>query len=165
MSAPLGMIAAMNAKRVIGINNTLPWNLPADLQYFKAKTLGKPVIMGRLTWQSLGRPLPGRKNIIISRNPDYLAEGGEVATSLTDAISIAQKESPDEIMVIGGGQLYREALALAQNVYLTEVENQLDGDTTFPTLDTAVWKEVFREAHLSDERNKFNYSFTRYERQ
>jgi dihydrofolate reductase len=164
VSTPLGMIAAMNSKRVIGIDNTLPWHLPADLQYFKATTLGKPVIMGRLTWESLGRPLPGRKNIVISRNADYQAEGAEVVGSLDAAIELAEQTSPSEIMLIGGGQLYREALTIAQTVYLTEVDNDLDGDTTFPMLDSGNWSEASREQHQKDDRNEFNYAFLRYER-
>lgn len=164
MSAPLGMIAAMNSKRVIGIDNSLPWHLPADLKYFKATTLGKPVIMGRLTWESLGRPLPGRQNIVVSRNPSYAAEGAIVVASLDAGIELANQQSPDEIMVIGGGQLYREAMPKAQTIYLTEVDNPLDGDTTFPELDPASWQETLREPHSSDDRNEFNYCFTRYER-
>lgn len=164
MNVPIGMIAAMNSNRVIGVDNTLPWHLPADLQYFKATTLGKPVIMGRLTWESLGRPLPGRRNIVVSRSPDYIADGGEVVASLAAAIKLASQESPAEAMIIGGGQLYREALPLAQTIYLTEVDNEIQGDTTFPELDPAVWIEKLREPHDSDEKNKFAYSFTRYER-
>lgn len=153
----------MNSKRVIGVDNKLPWHLPADLQYFKATTLGKPVVMGRLTWESLGRPLPGRQNIVISRNAEYQAEGADVVCSLDAAISLANEQFPDEIMVIGGGQLYREALPLASAVYLTEVDNDLDGDTTFPDLDSSTWSKTFRESHLKDQRNNFNYTFTRYE--
>lgn len=164
MSAKLGMIAAMNSNRVIGIDNKLPWHLPADLQYFKATTLGKPVVMGRLTWESLGRPLPGRQNIVISRNSGYQAEGADLVGSLQAAIDLANAQSPDEIMVIGGGQLYREALEIAETVYLTEVENDLEGDTTFPALEPALWQETFRQRHAKDQRNSFDYCFTRYER-
>ena len=156
----LSLIAAMADDRVIGINNTLPWHLPEDLKHFKATTLGKPVIMGRKTWESLGRPLPGRRNIVISRNADYAVNGGELSSSLENAIAASAAE--EEVFVIGGAELYRLAIPLAQRIYLTEVSGTYAGDAYFPELSPKEWAEVSRSAQISS--TGIHYSFVVYQR-
>ncbi|MBK9444895.1 MAG: type 3 dihydrofolate reductase [Betaproteobacteria bacterium] len=156
----LSLIAAMANQRVIGRDNTLPWRLPEDLQHFKRTTLGKPVIMGRKTWESLGRPLPGRRNIVVSRNPDYLPVGGELVSSLEAAM--AATADVDEAFVIGGADLYRQALPLAQRIYLTEIAGDYAGDAHFPEFAAADWREVSREAHTSSDG--IAYAFVLYQR-
>jgi len=146
----LALIAAVARNGVIGKDNGLPWHLPEDLRHFKAITLGKPVIMGRKTWESLNpkfRPLPGRRNLIISRNPQYHAAGGEVAGSVGEALR--RVADADEAFVIGGAELYRQALALADRLYLTEIEADIDGDVRFPPIDPRLWQETTREAGTS----------------
>ena len=145
---PLCLIAALAQNRVIGCNNQLPWHLPADLKHFKALTLGKPIIMGRKTWDSLGRPLPGRLNLVVSRQPGLQLQGAEVFGSLEAAIARAddwaQAEDADELMLIGGAQLYEQGLALAQRLYLTRVGLNPEGDAWFPVFAGAEW-------HLTSE--------------
>lgn len=128
----------------------MPWHLPGELQHFKAVTMGKPIVMGRKTWESIGRPLPGRQNIVISRNQDYLAEGADCVTSLQQALKVANGE---EVMVIGGGELYSQALPLANRMILTWVDCFPEADTFFPSWDTAEWHEISRQAKPADERN------------
>ncbi|MBE7423969.1 MAG: dihydrofolate reductase [Zoogloeaceae bacterium] len=140
----LSLIAAIAANGVIGAGNALPWRLPEDLRRFRALTLGHPVIMGRKTFESIGRPLPGRRNIVITRNREYQAAGCEVMVSLADALD-ACRDAGDEIFVIGGAQIYAEALPLAQRLYLTELKAEYPGDARFPQLDRAAWRECARE--------------------
>jgi dihydrofolate reductase len=145
---PLCLIAALAQNRVIGCNNQLPWHLPADLKHFKALTLGKPIIMGRKTWDSLGRPLPGRLNLVVSRQPDLQLPGAEVFASLAAAIERAEQwaaaEDADELMLIGGAQLYEQGLALAERLYLTRVGLSPEGDAWFPEFAGPQW-------HLASE--------------
>ena len=136
------IIAAMAENRTIGQNNAIPWQLPADLTRFKALTMGHPVIMGRKTYESIGRPLPGRKTIIVTRQPDYRAKGCLVTLDLQSALDLA--EGTDEVFICGGGELYRQALPLANRVYLTVVHKEFDGDTFFPEL-SPEFDEVARE--------------------
>lgn len=140
---PLAMIAALAENRVIGIDNRLPWHLPADLKHFKALTLGKPIIMGRKTWDSLGRPLPGRLNLVVSRQASLQLEGAEVFTSLDAALqradAWAREEEAEELMLIGGAQLYAEALPVAERLYLTRVALSPAGDAHFPEVDESRW--------------------------
>ena len=140
---PLAMIAALAENRVIGIDNRLPWHLPADLKHFKALTLGKPIIMGRKTWDSLGRPLPGRLNLVVSRQAGLQLEGAEVFTSLEAALqradAWAREEEAEELMLIGGAQLYAEALPVAERLYLTRVALSPAGDAHFPEVDESRW--------------------------
>lgn len=150
---PLCLIAALAQNRVIGSNNQLPWHLPADLKHFKALTLGKPIIMGRKTWDSLGRPLPGRLNLVVSRQADLQLTGAEVFSSLAAAIARADEwaaaEGVDELMLIGGAQLYEQALALAERMYLTRVGLTPEGDAWFPEFEGPQWhlaSEVARAA-------------------
>ncbi len=156
------IIAAMaKSNRAIGLDNTLPWHLPEDLKHFKECTLGKPVIMGRHTWLSLGRPLPNRRNLIISRNLFFTAEGGEVFHSLSDALASCLKEP--EICIIGGANVYKQALYLATDLYLTEVDIEVDGDAFFPEFCLESWKEVSRESHTSEK--DVPYTFIHYQQQ
>ena len=153
---PLCLIAALAQNRVIGRDNQLPWHLPADLKHFKALTLGKPIIMGRKTWDSLGRPLPGRLNLVISRQPGLSLEGAEVFASLDAALQRAQAwalaQGVDELMLIGGAQLYGQALQQADRLYLTRVELSPEGDAWFPEFDTSVWQCTADEAHEATEQ-------------
>jgi len=158
----LSIIVARARNGVIGRENRLPWHLPADLRHFKALTMGKPMVMGRRTWESLPGLLPGRRHIVVSRDPAYRAEGAEVASSLAGAVALAG--AVEEVMVIGGGQLYREALPLAGRIYLTEVEAEIEGDAWFPPFDETEWEEQERAHFPADERNEFPYSFVTLER-
>lgn len=140
------MIAALARNRVIGLDNQMPWHLPADLKHFKAMTLGKPIIMGRKTWDSLGRPLPGRLNLVISRQAGLQLEGAEVFSSLGDALvradAWAQGQGVDELMLIGGAQLYAQALPLAERLYLTRIELEPEGDAHFPEWPANEWQRI-----------------------
>ena len=158
----LSVIVAMAANRVIGHANRLPWHLPADLKHFKATTLGKPVLMGRKTWESIGRPLPGRTNIVITRDTAYTADGCVVVHSLDEAIRVAGEA--EEAMVIGGAELYRQALPLADTLYLTLVHGEFTGDTRFPEWRQDEWREIGRVDHEPDESNPHAYSFLTLER-
>jgi dihydrofolate reductase len=158
----LSLIAAMSDDRVIGRDNRLPWHLPADLAHFKRLTLGKPIVMGRLTWESLPGLLPQRTHIVVSSNPEYRADGASVVSSLDAAISLAG--DADEVMVVGGASLYAEALPLVSRMYLTRVHADVDGDTRFPAYDETEWRVTAREAHAADARNPHAYTFLTLER-
>jgi dihydrofolate reductase len=158
----LSLIVAAGENNEIGKNGRMPWHLPADLRHFKTITLGKPVIMGRRTYESIGKPLPQRRNIVVTRDLAWRAEGCETAHSLPEALVMAAGEP--ELMLIGGGQLYREALPRAQRIYLTRVHATFDADTFFPVLDVTQWREVAREAHPVDESNTYACSFLLLER-
>ncbi len=151
---PLAMIAALADNHVIGLDNSMPWHLPADLKHFKAMTLGKPIIMGRKTWDSLGRPLPGRLNLVVSRQPDLQLEGAETFTDLDSALTRAEQwareQGVDELMLIGGAQLYAQALPQAQRLYLTRIEASPEGDAFFPDYDQAEWERVDSQAHPAE---------------
>ncbi|MFQ1813302.1 type 3 dihydrofolate reductase [Aeromonas veronii] len=155
----ISMIAAMAHDRVIGKDNQMPWHLPADLAHFKRVTLGKPVLMGRKTFESIGRPLPGRRNLVISRNPDYQAEGIEVVGSVEAALALLAGSSVEELMVIGGGHLYAEMLPSADCLYLTQIDLAVEGDTRFPAFDDGQWQRIECESHPADEKNPHPYSF------
>jgi dihydrofolate reductase len=158
----LSVIVAMAANRVIGHENRLPWHLPADLQHFKQITMGKPILMGRKTYESIGRPLPGRTNIVITRDKNYVAEGCVVVHSMEEALKAAADS--EEVMVIGGAEFYRQALPYAVTLYLTIVEGDFEGDAFFPELDDKQWHEVERTDYQPDEKNPHAYSFVRLER-
>ncbi len=164
----LAIIVAQSKNRVIGVNNDLPWRLPKDLQYFKKVTLGKPIIMGRKTYESIGKPLPGRANIVITSNPDYSVDGVQVVHSLDEAIEVAKivaaSQNQTEVMVIGGAQIYQQALKQANKLYITEVDAEIEGDAHFPTVDYTQYHEIEREDHKSDQSNPYDYSFVCYER-
>lgn len=152
----------MAANRTIGVNKEIPWHLSADLKKFKKITMGHPIIMGRKTFESIGRPLPGRKNIIISRNPAYQQEGCEVFNSLDQAIANCSNE--DEVFVIGGATLYESILERSDRLYVTEIKKSFAGDTWFPTFDEKQWSEFQREDIDDDTSVDFSYSFVTYDR-
>jgi len=161
MSKPvLTLVAAMASNRVIGINNTLPWHLPEDLKHFKAVTLGKPVLMGRKTYDSIGRPLPGRRNIVITRQADWQAAGVEVAHSLEQALEMAADVA--EVCLIGGAELYRQAIAAADCLRLTEIAQSFEGDAHFPAFDAQSWLEESRSEYCSEQG--LAYAFVDYRR-
>ncbi len=164
MDKPLiSIISAMARNRVIGHENRLPWHLPADLQHFKAVTMGKPMVMGRKTWESLPGLLPGRPHIVVSRNWDYRAEGAKVVHSLEEAIEAAGQV--DELMIVGGANLYAQALSLARRMYLTLIDVEVEGDAWFPAFDMDEWRETAREGHQADQQNPHDYQFITLEKQ
>lgn len=161
MSRPVvQLVVAYSDNRVIGKDNALPWRLPSDLAHFKRTTMGKPIIMGRKTWESLGRPLPGRPNLVISRDVAYLADGAQVFPSLDAALDSCGDY--DHACVIGGEQVFKLALPLAQNIIATEVHAHIDGDTWFPELDPSQWQEVQRQTQPAE--NGLHYDFVTYRR-
>ena len=152
------MIAAMANNRVIGLDNKMPWHLPGDLQHFKKVTSGKPVIMGRKTFESIGRPLPGRRNIIITRNKDYHASGIETVTTPEAALELVNDVA--EVMIIGGGNTYQQFLAQAQRLYLTFIDLDVEGDTQFPDYKSvANWQIEDEMLMTPDDKNKYSYKF------
>ena len=160
----ISIIVAASENDVIGTNNTLPWHLPADLAHFKRVTLGKPVLMGRKTFESIGRPLPGRRNLVISRTPGYQAEGIEVVGSIEAALALLANSAVAELMVIGGGHLYAEMLPSANCLYLTRIDLAVEGDTRFPAFDDGQWQRIDSESHPADEKNLHPYSFETWQR-
>jgi len=153
----ISLILAMGRNRAIGRDNKLPWHLPADLAHFKVTTMGKPILMGRKTWESIGKALPGRLNIVLTGQAAYHADGATVVHSIDDAISVC--ESADELMVIGGAGVYQAFLPRAQKIYLTWIDEDFEGDTFFPELDEQAWREEAREDHRADGKNPHDYSF------
>ncbi len=163
MSVPeLVLIAAVARNGAIGKDNALPWRLKADLAHFKAATLGHPIVMGRKTWDSLGRPLPGRTNIVISRDPDYTAPGAQVVDSLAAAIAACADQ--EQVFVIGGAQIYAMAWPLADRLMLTEVDASIDGDAFFPAFDRSAFKETSRRHQNQDADNDHAADFVDYRR-
>jgi len=158
----ISLIVAMGTNRVIGRDNKIPWHLPADMRFFKETTMGKPIIMGRKTYESLGHALPGRRNIVMSRNQKFKAEGCQVVDSLEEALEAVVGE--EEIMIIGGEELYRLFLAYAKRIYLTIIEAEFIGDSYFPILDTKDWVEVSRRTYEPDKSWPYRYHFTILER-
>jgi dihydrofolate reductase len=152
----ISMIAAMAQDRVIGIDNQMPWHLPADFAWFKRCTMGKPVVMGRKTYDSIGRPLPGRQNIVISRDASLVIEGVTTVTSIDEALAAAG--SVEEVMIIGGGTIYEACLPKASKLYVTHIEAEIQGDTQFPAWGDE-FKETYSEAYSADERNAYDMRF------
>lgn len=159
----ISLIVALSENHVIGRNNKLPWYLPNDLKYFKQVTMGLPIVMGRKTFESIGKPLPGRTNIVVTRNGDWSAEGVRVAHSLEEAFglaeSIAEIDGREELMIIGGDQIYQSALPLVDRMYLTEVHAHVEGDAYFPTFERGAWQEIAREDFSGADPNPYDYSF------
>lgn len=151
----ISIIAAMAKNRVIGYRNALPWHLPEDLRHFKALTMGHAILMGRKTFESIGKPLPGRTSIVVSRNPEFVFPGVKTASSIEAAISLCNGE--EEIFFIGGGELYGQAMPVADRIYLTEIQRDYEGDAYFPEIDASKWRETSREVHEG-------YHFAVYER-
>lgn len=158
-SPSITLVVAAGTNGVIGRDGDMPWHLPADLAHFKRVTLGKPVLMGRRTHESIGRPLPGRLNLVLSKDPAYHSEGCRTVGSLAEALAVAAREEAAELMVIGGGRVYVEALPLADRIFLTRVHAAPQGDTYFPALDPDEWLEASREERDADARNPFDLSF------
>ena len=159
----LSMIVAAADDLVIGMNNKMPWHLPADLAYFKQTTLNKPIVMGRKTFESIGRPLPGRRNIVISRDSTYRADGIESVTSVDAALALVA--GVDEIMVIGGGAIYLHCLPMASRLYITHIKAKIDGDTKFPDFNQSNdWFKLSSEAVTANEKNAYDLNFCVYER-
>ena len=163
MSFTLTIIVAKAENNVIGNENQLIWHLPNDLKHFKNLTSGHPIIMGRKTFESIGKPLPNRTNIVITRNSNWNADGVLTANSLEEAIEKAKELDP-EVFIIGGGNIYEQAMDWADALEVTEVHHSFEGDTKFPEIDLSVWKETSREKFGKDEKHLFEYSFVRYER-
>jgi len=159
----ISLIVAMASNRVIGLNNKMPWHLSADLKKFKKITMGSPILMGRKTYESIGRPLPGRTNIIISRNIDYQQNGCVVFNDLKTALEKAS-ENTEEIFIIGGSDLYQSILPIADTIYLTLINQEFQGDTFFPEIELNDWSEVEREDITDDSEATFNYSFLKLEK-
>ena len=165
----LSLIVAMAENRTIGLNNELPWHLSEDLKYFKSVTMGKPIVMGRKTFDSIGRPLPGRLNIVITRNTEWQHSGVETAASLQQAVAIAEEANPQdqealiqEVMVIGGEEIYRTAIELADRLYITRVQAEVEGDAFFPEYNEPEWQEVSRQQ--PDSQGDIPYFFQVLER-
>ncbi|MBV6654108.1 MAG: dihydrofolate reductase [Mameliella sp.] len=162
----ISAIVAIDQNRVIGKDNDIPWHLPADLKYFKRRTLNHHIIMGRKTFESIGRALPKRTNIIITRNPFFIVTNCLVASSLQEAIELARNNGEDEVFIIGGGTVYEQAMPIIDRLYLTEVDTTVeDGVVFFPEIDSTQWNEVSSVPHLADEKNPFDYTFKVFERQ
>ena len=157
----MSLIVAVSRNGVIGLNNQLPWRLPDDLQYFKSVTMGKPLVMGRKTYDSIGRPLPGRTNIVITRDASWSAPGVNVATTLDEALLLARKacldSGVDEVMVIGGEQIYRMTITVADRLYVTEVDAEIAGDAFFPTIDPQQWQR--NRVELPEVTGSYSYQF------
>ncbi len=169
----LSIIVAMANNRAIGKDNQLLWHLPEDLQYFKRVTMGKPIVMGRKTFESIGRPLPGRLNIVITRQTEWSHEGVKVVNTIDDALKLAEAQSlidgVDEVMVIGGAEIYQTSLPQAQRLYLTRVDAHIDGDAFFPEINNNEWTEISKESFAASDSklktNTYDYAFCVLERQ
>lgn len=164
----LCLIAAVAENGVVGKNNALPWHLPPDLKYFKRITLGKPIVMGRKTFESIGRPLPGRTNIVVSRNTAYSPAGVEVVDSVESALALASQialnDGQKDLMVIGGAAIYAAALPVAQCLFITQVHGVVEGDAYFPEVDWSQWREVSRVRNAAAEPSGYEFSFVVFER-
>ncbi len=153
----ISLIWAMARNRVIGRNNKLPWHLPGDLQHFKQLTMGKPIVMGRRTWESLPGLLPNRRHIVVTRQSNYQAERAETASDLQQAIELAG--NVEEVMIVGGATLYKLALPFADQLYMTLVDADIEGDTSFPEFDLSLWQEISRDHFPPDEKNSYGMTF------
>ncbi len=163
----ISMIAAMGSNRVIGKDNDIPWHLPDDFRFFKDTTRHHHVIMGRKNWESLPpkfQPLPDRPNFVITRQENYSAEGATIFKSLEDALTKASEMGEKEAFIIGGGEIYRMGLTLAEKIYLTEINGAFQGQTTFPDFDKEQWQEISREHHGTDDRHAYSFDFVVYKK-
>ena len=159
----LSFIVAMDENRLIGSNNQLPWHMPADLALFKRNTMGKPIVMGRKTHDSIGRALPGRRNIVITRDPGFRAEGCEVTLGIDAALALCASEA--EVMLIGGASLYEQTLVRANALYITRIHHAFSGDTWFPDFDVDAWNIEEKQDFAADDRNPYPFSFVKYVRE
>ena len=160
----ISLIFAASENQVVGRDNRLPWHLPADLQFFKRTTMGHPIIMGRKTFESVGRPLPGRPNIVITRQQGYEREGIMVVSSLSEAIEKAASFKSGEIFITGGSEIFRQAMPLAQRIYLTRIHAVVEGDAYAPELETGQWELLSSEPHPADEKHAYAFTFEVWER-
>lgn len=162
----ISAIVAMSQNRVIGRNNQLPWHMPADLKRFKTLTTGHTIVMGRKTYESIGKPLPNRNNIILTRDPNYHATGCNIALNFEDILNQTKEDqnSTNELFIIGGAQIYQQLLNFINRIYLTIIHHEFSGDTFFPEIDKQSWKELECIAHFADDANPYNYSFITLER-
>lgn len=161
----VSLIVAISLNHGIGKGNQLPWHLPADLKFFKQTTMGCPVVMGRKTFQSIGRTLPGRKNVVITRDASFNNDKAfdiVLAPGLTEALEMLSSEK--EVFIIGGGEIFKQSMALADTIYLTLVNTEIDADVFFPEVDPAAFELVWEEKHLADEKNKFDYTFKKFQK-
>lgn len=157
----ISLIVAIASNGVIGKDNRLPWRLPGDLAYFKRITMGHTIVMGRKTYESIGKPLPGRQNVIVTRNRHFKSEGCIVINSLEEALKLAEN---DEVFIIGGAEIYSQAISIVERLYITHVNKEFEGDTYFPQIDSGKWKIISREEGETNEKNPYEYSFLIYER-
>jgi len=158
----LSLIWAMDRNRLIGRDNALPWKLPADMAWFRKNTMGKPILMGRKTYDSIGRPLPGRTNLILTRQQGLQVEGCTVVNTVEEAL--AAVSDADEVMVMGGAEIYAQLFDQADRLYITEIDGEFEGDAWFPAFDRSAWQEIARESHAPDEKNAYTYAFMILER-
>lgn len=158
----ISIIAAMAANRAIGLENRLPWHLPDDLKRFKALTMDHHIVMGRKTYDSIGKPLPGRSTVIVTRNVDYAVPGCIAVNSIDAALTVSYGD--EEVFFVGGADLYRQALSIANRIYLTEIQRVFDGDAFFPEFDKTQWRETARERHRTEGDNGFEYHYAIYDR-
>lgn len=162
----ISCIVAYSKQRAIGKDNDIPWYLPADLKYFKKTTLNHHIVMGRKCFESIGRPLPKRTNVVLSRNPFYIVSNCLVCRSVEEALAVAHKHGEEEVFIIGGGKIYEQTKGLWDKLYITEVDVDIpDADVFFPELDASEWQTIHEQAHLSDDKNPHNYCFKILERQ
>ncbi len=159
----ISLIVAMDQNRLIGKENDLPWRLPEDLKYFKRITTSHTIVMGRKTFESIGRPLPNRENVVLTRQKDYQQEGATVSHSVEE-LEALDAEKKDELFVIGGATLYEQTLDVANRLYITHIEESFEGDTNFPAIDLSEWKVISKQQGIKDEKNPYTYYFTVYER-
>ena len=160
----ISLIVAASNNNAIGKANAMLWHLPEDLKFFKNTTWGMPIIMGRKTFESVGKPLSGRTNIIVTSNKDWRAEGTITTTSIEEACEAARATGAKEIFITGGGEIYKQTMGIANRIYLTRVNTKIDGDAFFPVMDEAIWEKVFEKKVQADEKNKFDMNFERWER-
>ncbi len=158
----ISALVAIDKNNVIGKDNQIPWYLPADLQYFKKLTLNHHILMGRNCFISIGRPLPKRTNIVITRNPFFIATGTVIKHSIQEGIAFAKSNGETELFIIGGGEIYQQTMNLVSKLYVTEVDIETDGDILFPVFDKDKWKLISEEKHLKDDKNDYNYTFKTY---
>ena len=160
----ISAIAAMDRNRVIGKDNQIPWYLPADLKFFKRTTLHHHVLMGRKNYQSIGKPLPKRTNVVITRNPYFISSGCIVVHSIEEALEVAHHNQEEEVFIIGGGEIYAQAMPFTQRMYLSEIDAEFDGDVFFPEFDMSEWDITSEEYHAPDNKNKYPFTVRIYER-
>ncbi len=158
------IMAAIANNNVIGKDNNLIWHLPADLRFFKQTTKGHTLIMGRKTFESLGNPLPHRDSLVITRNKEYTSDGITVFNTLESALEYSENKGLETVFILGGGEIYRQSMEIADKLIITEVHEAFDGDTYFPEIDPEIWEETSREEHNADDKNKYNFAFVQYER-